>query len=210
MSVGRIKETARLMAGIASLIFFGGFFTLFGVYQIRTDQINEVGFVAFNVPSLNGSQFFTLVYVISGIAQIFFCIAIFILFDGNFLKKIAVSLFFVAACVWVSFGLVDYEYEDAFGIQFLLIRVFLLLALISFGLILFGVDFFSESRRSAIDLLSLLAGAASVILGLLSLFVLDDATWIRTNICIVIYFAWLGSFVFSAGNDNVSKSSSGR
>ncbi len=186
-----------IIAILTGLSFFGGIFILFVLNPQTFHEFNNLSLASYNIRGMSGRLWAAFVlYGITGFLNIFFCIS---LLKVNLELSLGLAgkiLLMVCGMLWLSFGISYYDFTNEFANHLLLIRliVLIILSFVSFFLVSNANDLVSQDK--ILKWFTLLCAALILALSILSTFVYNDDTWIRTNLSIVTYFSWFLIFGF--------------
>lgn len=181
--------------GITITTFFVlGFLSLF-IYNPQTlEEVDNVASIAaFNLTGMNGrwlAAYFN--YLTVGLLNLAFVFGLFKVSKNDFPIIIGKFLVLIAGLIWASFGVISWDPYSEDGIHTVMLRVISLLIIAPLGLIFLGSEFERIVKDKFSKYYTLATGLTILLIGILSVFVFNDQTWIRTNISLIIYFLWFG------------------
>jgi uncharacterized membrane protein SirB2 len=187
--------TARatgLLGILTTISFFVGFAILFVNYPKALNEVNNLSIVAFNVVGWDGRAIAVGVYCVTGVFSILFCINLFRA-KNDIINRIGAILLLTADLVWISFGLFPYQFQDDLGIHLFLIRIASMLFIATVGLIVVAASYFVDQQDPFLKISTLVSGLVILVFSTVSIFT-DDASWVRTNLSLIVYFTWFGLF----------------
>lgn len=188
------KKTIGLIGLIIPILFISGFLSLF-VYNPQTfeefDNIPSIA--AYNLTGMNGRWLAAyLNYLTIGLLTLTFGVGLLGLSKNDLPIIIGKILVLIAGLIWTSFGIMSWDPNSDMGIETIMIRVVSLLLIAPLGLILLGAEFEKIIKDKFSKYYTWATGLTILLLGILSVFVFNDQTWMRTNISLTLYFLWFG------------------
>jgi hypothetical protein len=179
---------------LISMLFLIGFFLLF-IHNPQTlaEMDNIPSIASYNLQGMKGSWIAAYInYLAVGLLNFVFGIGLLISSRNDFPMVVGKTLVLVAGLLWASFGLIVWDPNSDIGIHTIMLRVLALLLIVPLGLIFLGVEFERIIKDKFSKYYTLITGLIILVLGVLSLFVFNDQSWIRTNFSITLYFLWFG------------------
>ncbi len=192
-----MSNTTVGIVGLSITIFFIlGFASLF-IYNPQTiEEVNNVTTIAsFNITGMNGRWLAAyIIYLMIGLLNLTFVFGLFRMSKNDTPIIIGKILILIAGLTWTSFGIIPWDPYSDTDIHTVIIRVIAMMIVIPVGLIFIAIEFKKMIKDKFLKYYTLTTGLTILIMGILSLFVFNDQTFIRTNISLVIYFLWFGVF----------------
>jgi hypothetical protein len=139
---------------------------------------------------MNARSWVASIYVVTGSLIIIFCACL--IKDKLHLPEglIGKILLTASGLVWLSFGILDSDPTIDLIIHMLLIRLIVFLTSSFIGLILLSVGYHRIAQDKFLKWYTLSSAGLILLLSFLSVFVYNDASWIRINASLTIYFVW--------------------
>lgn len=179
-----------------TLLFVISYVSLF-IYNPQTlEEVDNVtSIAAFNITGMNGRWIIAyLNYLTIGLLNLLFVFGLFKNSKNDLPIIIGKILILISGLIWTSFGVMSWDAFSDIGIHTVMIRVIALLTVTPLGLIFLATEMEKVIKDKFSKYYTLTTGLIILLLGILSVFVFNDQTWIRTNISIAIYFLWFGVF----------------
>lgn len=189
--------TNKFIGGIGILTtasFILGFIGLFILNPQTYHELNNLSITGYNLDGMNSENWIKAFYIIVGLLNITITLGFFKM-SGN--KSIIVGgkiLLLISGVIWTTFGIVNFDPNTEFGNHLLLLRTIAMLATGLFGLAFIGVEMEKISKDKFLKYFTLTSAGIILMLSIMSMFVFNDETWIRTNISLTVYFIWYGVF----------------
>jgi hypothetical protein len=183
--------------GLSITIFFILSFVSLFIYNPQTlEEVDKVTSIAsFNLTGMNGRWLAAYInYLTIGILNLVFVFGLFRMSKNDLPIVIGKILILISGLIWTSFGVIPWDPYSDNGIHTVMIRVISLLIISPLGLIFLGSEFEKIIKDNFLKYYTLATGLTILLLGILSVFVFNDQTWIRTNISLTLYFIWFGVF----------------
>ncbi len=183
--------------GICITLFFIISFVSLFIYNTQTlEEVDKVTSIAsFNITGMNGRWLIAyLNYLTIGLLNLAFVFGLFKTSKNDFPIIIGKILILISGLIWTSFGVVSWDAYSDTGIHTIMIRVIVLLTVTPLGLIFLATEMEKVVKDKFSKYYTLATGLIILLLGILSVFVFNDQTWMRTNVSIAIYFLWFGVF----------------
>jgi hypothetical protein len=188
------QKTIGVIGLLITILFISGFLTLFIFNPQTLEEVDNITSIAsYNLSGMNGrwlAAYFN--YLTIGLLNLVFGVGLFKLSKNDLPVVIGKILILIAGLIWTSFGLMSWDPNSDTGIHTVMIRVITLLLIAPLGLIFLGTEFEKIIKDKFSKYYTLTTGLTILLLGILSVFVFNDQTWIRTNISLTIYFLWFG------------------
>ena len=177
---------------LTSLFFFIGFWGLFFMNPQTFAELNNLSISAYNLDGMDGRIWVSsIVYILAGLLNII--VALLLVKATKSSVTLAGEIFIlITGGIWLSFGLITYEVNTDLGNHLFIIRTITMLVTSTIGLLLFGLELERVTNDIFLKYYTIGTGLIILLLCILSLFVYNDDTWIRTNISFTIYFTWFG------------------
>lgn len=188
------QRTLGVIGLLIPILFISGFVSLF-IYNPQTlEEVDKVTSIAsFNLAGMNGRWLAAFLnYLTIGLLNVVFVYGLFKLSKNDLPIVIGKILILIAGLIWTSFGVMSWDPFSNNGIHTIMIRVISLLIFAPLGLIFLSIEFEKTLKDKFSKYYTLTTGLIILILGILSVFVFNDQTWIRTNISLTMYFMWFG------------------
>lgn len=180
---------------LITLFFLISFLVLFKLNPQTYDELNNLSLTAYNIVGMKYRLWAACaIYGGIGLLNIIFCTSLFLGTPNKSAFLIGKILMLAAGLIWLSFAILPYNPETEIGNNLLLIRVIAMIVTSMIGLIFLGSEIENLSKGIILKWFTLGSGLSILLLSIMSTFVYNDTTWIRTNISFVIYFAWFGVF----------------
>jgi hypothetical protein len=180
---------------------FTGFFFLVGIVVLfylnpqTYVELNNLSLAAYNISGMDARLWAaSILYGITGIFNVIFCTIILRDLPIKSASLIGMLLLLVCGAIWLSFGLLTYNPTADISNHILLIRLIVLISSSFFGLLLVGFEYEIVAKDKFLKWYTLSCAGLILFLSLLSVFIYNDNTWIRTNTSVVIYFTWFTVF----------------
>jgi hypothetical protein len=189
----RLRLTS-LIAILTGVFFIVGFAILFVLNPQTYEELNNLSLASYNIPGMNARVWVVSMYVITGLLIIIFCGSLIkdkLHLSEGFIGKILIA---VSGLVWLSFGIFDSNPTIDLSIHVLLIRLVVFLISSCIGLLLLGVGYHRIAQDKFLKWFTLSSAALIALISLLSIFVYNDDTWVRTNVSLTTYFVWFTVF----------------
>jgi len=179
---------------LTAFLFISGYSGLFIINPQTVEELNNLGISGYNINGMKGAALIAVFYALAGLLNS--AVAIILLRKTKKKTLIAggIILLFISGIIWTSFGLISYVPSTEFGIELVMLRTILFLVTAFFGLLFIGADIEKTFNDRFLKIYTLATAGIILMLCSLSLFVLEDKTWIRTNISLALYFLWFGVF----------------
>lgn len=178
----------KLLALSVGSVFFISLFVLFYVNPQTYHELNNLSIASFNIIGMEFRSVAALtLYAGTGILNIGFCIR---LFGEKMNTPVGKISLLIAAICWSSLAIFPYDINDTITHHLLVLRIILFLTSSILGLLFISIDYGKVSHRPFMKWYTLSSAVLVCLLGFLSVFVYTDASWVRTNLSIVIYFTW--------------------
>jgi len=179
---------------LTAFLFISGYSGLFIINPQTVEELNNLGISGYNINGMKGAAWIAVFYALAGLLNS--AVAIILLRKTKKKTLIAggIILLFISGIIWTSFGLISYVPSTEFGIELVMLRTILFLVTAFFGLLFIGADIEKTFNDRFLKIYTLATAGIILMLCSLSLFVLEDKTWIRTNISLALYFLWFGVF----------------
>jgi len=145
-----------------------------------------------NLEQLDGRVIAGITYLLVGILNIIFVVGLFQLSKNDMPVVLGKAVFLIIGLIWISFGILSWNLDSEFEMHTVIFRVIAILILAPVGYFFIGIEFERVIEDSFSKYYTLGTGFCFILFGILSLFVFNDETWIRTNILIILYFVWFG------------------
>ena len=177
---------------VSVLLFCSGFTGLFIINPQAIQEINNVCITYFNLLDMEGRLWISsLGYIASGVAGIiYFGALLFKVVSTS--RKIALWILVLHSVLWISFGVIPYNHLSDSSNLLMLNRTLIDLFLILSGLLIISSEGLTSDHLGPIRLSSIVSASLIGILCFMSVFVFNDSTWIRSNLCYLIYHLWIG------------------
>lgn len=189
------KWTVGIAGVLTPLFFVIGFVVLFILNPQAYEELNNLSLAAYNIVGMDTRWLSVIIYSTVGILNVVVCVGLFLNVRNKSEIVIGKVSLLICGMIWFSFAVFPYDpMTDNFSNHLLLVRVIGFIITSIFGLIFLGVDFGEISKDKFLKRYTILSGFLILVLGTLSTFVYNDATWIRTNASFTIYFVWFGVF----------------
>lgn len=188
------QRTLGVIGLLIPILFISGFVSLF-IYNPQTlEEVDKVTSIAsFNLAGMNGRWLAAyLNYLTIGLLNVVFVYGLFKLSKNDLPIVIGKILILIAGLIWTSFGVLSWDPFSNNGIHTIMIRAISILIVAPLGLIFLSIEFEKILKDKFSKYYTLTTGLIILILGILSMFVFNDQTWIRTNISLTMYFLWFG------------------
>ncbi|MBX2897988.1 MAG: hypothetical protein KF763_21275, partial [Cyclobacteriaceae bacterium] len=179
-----------------TLLFVISYVSLF-IYNPQTlEEVDKVtSIAAFNITGMNGRWIIAyLNYLTIGLLNLVFVFGLFKNSKNDLPIIIGKILILISGLIWTSFGVMSWDAFSDIGIHTVMIRVIVLLTVTPLGLIFLATEMEKVVKDKFSKYYTLTTGLLILLLGILSVFVYNDQTWMRTNVSIAIYFLWFGVF----------------
>ena len=190
------NKTIGTIGVCVTIFFFLSFVSLFMYNPQTLEEVDNVTSIAsFNLVGMNGrlmAAFFN--YLIVGLLNLAFVFGLFKMSKNDLPIVIGKILILISGLIWASFGVISWDSYSDNDIHIVMIRVIALLIVAPLGLIFLGIEFEKIFKDKFSKYYTLATGLTILLLGILSVFVFNDQTWMRTNISLTIYFLWFGVF----------------
>jgi hypothetical protein len=192
MTMGlRLTSITGILLGF---FFVAGFAILFLLNPQTYDELNNLSIAAYNIPGMDAQLWAASLYAVTGSLNIIFCIGL--LKDGpnKSAGLIGKIMLIASGVIWMSFGLVAYNPATDIANHMLLIRLIAMITASFIGLLLLGVEYDKIARDKFLKWFTLLCAGLIFLISILSIFIYNDDTWVRTNISLTTYFVWFTVF----------------
>lgn len=201
------KNLSAIIGLLITLIYITGFAVLFSLNPQTYDELNNLCIAAYNMVDMDARLWAAIIiYLLVGILNIIFCISIFLNSSNRSLSVVGKILILISGVIWLSFGILPYDPMTDIGNHLLGIRVILIIAISFLGLLFLGAEFEVIFKDHFLKWYTIASGLLILVLSLLSMFVFNDETWVRTNLSLTIYFAWFGIFGLRVLHQSENKS----
>jgi hypothetical protein len=185
---GRLAGLTGVLTGC---FFFGSLSVLFILNPQILSELNNVSLASYNIRGMNGQRFAAIsMYGISGVLNICHCVGFLMDKPSNMVCIIGKMLLTLCGTLWLSFGALQYDLNADMSHHFLIIRLVLLILSCSVGFLLLSFEYDRISNDRFLKSYTIFTSLIILLLSLLSLFVYNDETWVRTNISLALYFVW--------------------
>ncbi len=183
-----------LIGVLTGVFFIVGFAILFVLNPQTYEELNNLSLASYNILGMNARLWAAVVYGITGLLNIIFCVGLLKDKPNSSAGLIGKILLIVSGVTWLSFGLIDYNPTTDIANHILLIRLIVMIAASFIGLLLLGVEYNRISHDKFLKWFTLSSAALISLISLLSIFVYNDDTWVRTNVSLTTYFVWFTVF----------------
>lgn len=185
------KKLIGTLGALVTITFITGFLVLFILNPQVFEELNNLSLSAYNLVGMKGREWaFTVVYFLTGLLNIIFCIGLLKDKPSNSASFTGKILLMSCGLIWLSFGLLPYDPTTDIVNHLLMIRLIILITASSIGLLLLGVEYNRIEQDKFLKWYTLSSAGLILLLSFLSVFVYNDITWIRTNASLTIYFVW--------------------
>lgn len=180
---------------LTGLFFIVGFMVLFILNPLTYDELNNLSLASYNLLGMDAKIWVAfVVYGIVGLLNVFFSIGLLIDKSDTSVSLIGKIMFFISGIVWLSFGLLDYDPTTGIGNHLLLIRLVIMNTCSMIGLLLLSVDYYRIIQNKFLKFFTMSSGILMLSLGVFTIFIYNDSTWVRTNVLLIMYFVWIMVF----------------
>ena len=180
---------------LVSAIFIVGFLILFVLNPKTLESINTLSLFVYNLDGMEGRLWAAMViYLTVGMLNSLFAVGLLVTLKNESTIVIGSILLLITGLTWASFGLFPTDTQTSIGGNLFLFRIITVTLTGAIGLIVFGAEFEKVHPSKFLKWYTLSSGLLILALSFLSVFVFNDATWIRTNISITMYFVWFVVF----------------
>jgi len=191
----RKKKLFEISGTLSTLTYLIGFMILFKINPQTYEELNNISLASYNIVGMKFRWWSVLLYLTTGFLNVLFCIGLFKNHKDKSIPLVGKIFLSISALIWLSFGV--YPCDPLMGDisdHILVIRVLTLIVTCFLGLLFLGLELEIIIADKFLKWYTLSSGILILSLSLLSTFVYNDETWIRTNVSLTIYFIWLGVF----------------
>jgi uncharacterized membrane protein YuzA (DUF378 family) len=189
--------TDKLIGGLGTLttiLFIIGFAGLFIINPQTFEELNNLSISGYNLNGMNAVNWIKVFYVIVGLLNVIVAVGLFKMSDNKSVIVGGKILLLISGFIWTTFGLINNDLNSDLKNNLLALRTIAILATGLFGLIIIGAEMEKICKDKFLKYFTLTTAGTMLVLGVLSVFVFWDETWIRTNVSLTIYFFWFGVF----------------
>lgn len=187
------QRTIGAIGLLITTFFVSGFLSLFIYNPLTLEEVNNIpSIAAYNLDGMNGRWLAVFNYFTVGLLNLIFGVGLFKLSKNELPIIIGKILILGAGFIWLSFGIQPWVPDTDSDVHTIAIKVILFLLIAPFGFIFLGIEFEKVMKDKFSKYYTLVTGITMLLLGILSVFVFNDKTWIRTNISLILYFLWFG------------------
>ncbi|MCA6369637.1 MAG: hypothetical protein IM631_18195 [Cytophagales bacterium] len=189
--------TDKLIGGLGTLttiLFIIGFAGLFIINPQTFEELNNLSISGYNLNGMNAVNWIKVFYVIVGLLNVIVAVGLFKMSDNKSVIVGGKILLLISGFIWTTFGLINNDPNSDLKNNLLALRTIAILATGLFGLIIIGAEMEKICKDKFLKYFTLTTAGTMLVLGVLSVFVFWDETWIRTNVSLTIYFFWFGVF----------------
>ena len=179
---------------LTTILFIIGFVGLFIINPQTYEELNNLSISGYNLDGMNAENWIKAFYVVVGLLNITVAVGLFKMSDNKSIIVGGKVLLLLSGIIWTTFGLINNDPNTEFGNHLFLVRTIAILATGLFGLIFLGAEMEKIYKDKFLKYFTLTTAGTMFLLGVLSMFVFWDETWVRTNISLTIYFVWFGVF----------------
>ncbi|NBW34918.1 MAG: hypothetical protein EBR30_07850 [Cytophagia bacterium] len=187
----RLTSFVGILTGVFFII---GFAILFVLNPQTYEELNNLSLASYNILGMHARLWAAVVYGITGLLNIIFCVGLLKDKSNSSAGLIGKILLIVSGVTWLSFGLMDYNPTTDIADHILLIRLIVIITASFVGLLLLGIEYDRIVRDKFLKWFTLSSAGLISLISILSIFVYNDDTWIRTNVSLTTYFVWFTVF----------------
>jgi hypothetical protein len=187
------------VAILTTLSFFLGFVIFFAFNPQGIEGINILNLASYNVTGINARIWVAIVaYCGTGVLNILFCFGLLTVKSRGKAELTGKILIFLCGLIWLTFGLLRYNPTAYVSNLFMIVRLGVVVAGSFSGLLILALEYSDITQDRFLKWYTLITAGIIFLLSLASLLIFNDDTWVRTNVSLIVYFAWF--VVFGARN----------